>query len=232
VLHLTSPIGVALLPWATNVDQQSIAFILDTLIILLISIDLHELGHALTADWLGDDTPRRAGHLTLNPFPKLGQIGLLMLVLLSVTGRGFAFGFTPVNPSALSRRNRFGPAIVALAGPLVNLVIAVAVAIPLVMSDTLGTVAGSPSLFDFLNLTLSYNLLLFVMNLIPLPPLDGWTIFSAFLSAKTRYELRGFVTYGPFILLGLFILDPYIHVISNIVVPATNDIADWLSNIL
>jgi Zn-dependent protease len=232
VLQVFSLLGTQLVPFVTNIPYPSVSFIVDTMIILLISIDLHELGHALAADRLGDDTPRRSGHLTLNPFPKMGQLGLIMLVVLSISGYGFAFGFTPVNEAALYRRSRFGPAIVALAGPFVNLIIAIVAAIPLVTSDTLGAVNGNTQVFDFLNLMVSYNLLLFVLNLIPLPPLDGWTIFSAFLTPKTRYELRGLVTYGPLILIGLFIFDPYLHVISNIVYPLVNDLANLLSRIL
>jgi Zn-dependent protease len=240
VLHLISPLAF-LTPWLTNLDVNSIAFKFDTLIILLIAIDLHELGHALTADWLGDDTPRRAGHITLNPLPKMGQFGILMLLILSFASQGFAFGFTPVNEAVLARRNKFGPAIVALAGPCVNLLIAIVVAVPLATGTTIGFDAnghfgpmlyGSQALFDFMNLVMSFNLLLFVMNLIPLPPLDGWTIFAAFLSPKTRFELRNFVAYGPFILLLLFVFDPQIHVISNIIYPLTTGIANGLSKIL
>src|SRR5579875_1454489 len=80
--------------------------IIDTIIAVLIAIDVHELGHALVADRLGDDTPRRAGHISLNPFRHMDQFGVLMLFLLAISGTGFTYGFTPVNEAALRRRMR------------------------------------------------------------------------------------------------------------------------------
>jgi len=239
VIHLVSLIGM-IFPGFTNLSSDSITYKIDTLLVILIAIDLHELGHALVADRLGDDTPRLAGHMTLNPFRKMDQFGIIMLIILSFSGRGFTYGFTPVNEVKLRQRTEFGPALVALSGPLMNLLIAVVVAIPITTSTVYGlsdtgsitaSLYGSQPLFDFLNLMLFYNVFLFVINLIPLPPLDGWTILSAFFTAKTRYELRTFVMYGPFILLLLFVFDNQIHFFANTIDPLVSRVMDLLARL-
>lgn len=218
-----------------GLGDVNLSTIINIIIAVLIAIDVHELGHAIVADRLGDDTPRRAGHLSLNPFRHMDQFGILMLFLLALTGRGFTYGFTPVDERALRRRTEFGPAIVAIAGPLMNLVLAALVAIPLTHSTSISygadgsgtfTLLGNAQLLDFVNELFIINVFLCVFNLLPLPPLDGWTVLSAFFSPKLRFELRTFVQYGPMILLLLFIFDPQIHVISSVISPAT----DWVEN--
>ncbi len=240
MIHLFGLVGT-LFPNFYNVQTDDISFKINIFLVLLIAIDLHELGHALVATWLGDDTPRLAGHISLNPFRKMDQFGIIMLVLLSLFGQGFTYGFTPVNEAKLRQRSEFGPAIVALAGPLMNLLIAILCAIMLnsgtsFIADSAGNITGiglygSKPLFDFVNLMMYYNLILFVLNLIPLPPLDGWTILSGFFTAKTRYELRTFVMYGPYILLLLFIFDPYIHILGNTLYPFVDKLEQLLSNL-
>ncbi|MDB5074657.1 MAG: Peptidase m50 [Chloroflexi bacterium] len=214
-----------------------ITTIIDTILALLIVIDVHEIGHAIVADRLGDDTPRRAGHLTLNPFKHMDQFGIILLLILSITGTGFAYGFTPVNEARLRLRTQFGPAIVALAGPAMNLILAALLAIPLTHSVAIdystnptgvAVLFGNAQLYDFVALLFMYNVFLAVFNLIPLPPLDGWTIFSAFLSPKIRFELRTFVQYGPYILLLLFLFEPQLHLIGHVIFP----LRDWVANLL
>ena len=91
--------------------------VVDIILALLIAIDVHELGHAVVADRLGDDTPRRAGHLSLNPFRHMDQFGILLLFLTAITSQGFTYGFTPINDRKLRERTPAGPALVAVAGP-------------------------------------------------------------------------------------------------------------------
>jgi Zn-dependent protease len=178
--------------------------------ILLIAITWHELAHAVTAQYLGDDTPRRMGHLSLNPFRHMDQYGVLLLfvsVFASGGNGGFAYGFTPVNERSLRPNPKLGGGIVAAVGPLSNLVLAGLLAIPLRLSllDT------HPGLFDFVARALFLNVFLAIFNLVPLPPLDGWRVLATFLSPRTLYDLRGIVQYGPFILLALFLFEPYLH---------------------
>ena len=178
--------------------------------ILLIAITWHELAHALTAQYLGDDTPRRMGHLSLNPFRHMDQYGILLLfvsVFASGGNSGFAYGFTPVNERSLRPNPKLGGGIVAVVGPLSNLLLAGLLAIPL----RLGLLDTNPGLFAFVANALFLNVFLAIFNLVPLPPLDGWRVLATFLSPRTLYDLRGIAQYGPFILLALFLFEPYLH---------------------
>jgi Zn-dependent protease len=200
--------------------------------ILLIAITWHELAHAVTAEYLGDDTPRRMGHLSLNPFRHMDQYGVLLLfisVFASGGNSGFAYGFTPVNERALRPNPKLGGGIVAAVGPLSNLVLAGLLAIPLRLSllDT------NPGLFVFVARALFLNVFLAIFNLVPLPPLDGWRVLATFLSPRTLYDLRGIVQYGPFILLALFLFEPYLHFFgwmnASLVIPISRVLAPDLS---
>jgi Zn-dependent protease len=214
-----------------GIGDQSVSDIINTILALLIAIDVHELGHAIVADKLGDDTPRLSGHMSLNPFRHMDQFGIIMLFITSISGTGFTYGFTPINEARLRDRTKFGPAIVSIAGPLMNLILAFLVAIPLARDtgfvinadgSTAFTLAGNAQLFDFMVKLFRINAFLFVFNLVPFPPLDGWRIVSEFMSAKVRYDLRQFVQYGPMILLVLFIFEPQIHFFGNVIYPVTN----------
>ena len=184
--------------------------IAELIAILLIAITWHELAHALTAQYLGDDTPRRTGHLSLNPFRHMDQYGIVLLfvsVFASGGNGGFAYGFTPVNELALRPNAKVGGGIVAVVGPLSNLVLAALLAIPLRFAN----LASAPGLAIFLYLAMGLNVFLAIFNLVPLPPLDGWRVLATFLSPRTLYDLRGIAQYGPFILLALFLFEPYLH---------------------
>ncbi|HKO25584.1 MAG TPA: site-2 protease family protein, partial [Chloroflexota bacterium] len=179
-----------------------------------------------------DDTPRRMGHLSLNPFRHMDQYGVLLLfisVFASGGNSGFAYGFTPVNERALRPNPKLGGGIVAAVGPLSNLVLAGLLAIPLRLSllDT------NPGLFVFVARALFLNVFLAIFNLVPLPPLDGWRVLATFLSPRTLYDLRGIAQYGPFILLALFLFEPYLHffgwINASLVIPISRVLAPNLS---
>ena len=172
----------------------AVAFLLG----LVIGITLHEAAHATSAYLLGDDTAYRDGRVTLNPASHLDVLGSLMLLMA-----GFGWGRpTPVMPSKL-RGGVFGPVAVALAGPVSNLLIVAGCAGLLLVS-----VFRDPSSFLFILVAMVAftNALLFVFNLIPIPPLDGAKVIFPFLPRA----LDGFVDfmnqYGPFILLGLILV--------------------------
>lgn len=167
---------------------------------LIGAIALHEYAHALAADLQGDRMPRAMGRLTLNPARHLDPLGTLLIFLV-----GFGWG-RPVEfrPQALSSK-RFGAAIVALAGPLMNLLLALGAA--LILSGILR--ANPESRFDpgfvvrFLLFFASINVLLAVFNLIPLPPLDGSRLLTIFLPPGKQHILFFLDRYGFLILLAV-----------------------------
>lgn len=175
------------------------------IVILLISIDLHELAHALTANALGDPTPARNGQLSLNPFVHMDQFGILLLVITSLIGTPFTWGRTFVQPQNLKFGPQRGGAIVALAGPLTNLAVAVVLGTVLRLSFG-GTISLPSNYTTFISYGFYINLVLFAINLIPIPPLDGFSIVSGLLTARQLYSLQPLIQYGPLILLLVFII--------------------------
>ncbi|MFN2389694.1 MAG: site-2 protease family protein [Actinomycetota bacterium] len=179
---------------------------------LIGALSLHEYAHALAADLQGDRLPRAMGRLTLNPAKHLDPLGTLSILLV---GFGWA---KPVEfrPQALSSK-RFGAAIVALAGPLMNLLLAVVAAFLFV---PLCRAAGSPACPEggpilllelpvaaqFLAHFLAINVLLAVFNLIPLPPLDGSRLLTIFLPPSKQNVVFFLDRYGFLILLALLFL--------------------------
>jgi len=166
---------------------------------LIIAFTVHEFAHAWTANELGDDTPRLAGRLTLNPLAHLDVLGSLMLVL---AGFGWAKP-VPVNPYALQRRTPAGMMIVAAAGPISNVGLALLASIPFllgVVSVSNSMLAGFVADFIFL------NLVLFFFNLIPIFPLDGEKVLTYFLPPSGQAFLAQIRPYGPILLAMLVVL--------------------------
>ena len=209
-------------------------------IMLLVGLPVHEFSHALAAFRLGDGTAKLFGRLTLNPVAHFDPVGgtLLALTFIGSAATGSALGFgwakpTPVNPFNLAGGRR-GEAIVAAAGPLSNLVLAIAGALPLrylvnnpELVQQLGGFEGLP--FQVLFLFVRINLLLMVFNLIPIPPLDGSKVLFAFLDQRTEYQVRPFLEqYGFFILLAILIFPPGNSIGSQIISPIINGIFNFL----
>lgn len=144
---------------------------------VVLSIVLHELGHGVAALSQGDDTPRVSGHMTLDPLVHMGGTSLLFLAIV-----GIAWGQMPVNPARF--RSRHGDAIVAAAGPLVNLLLAF---VGLTILGVWLRTAGLPeegsttwNLMHFFEVFGVANLVLCMLNLIPIPPLDGSAVLASF----------------------------------------------------
>ena len=185
-------------------------------IMLLVGLPVHEFSHALAAYRLGDGTAKLFGRLTLNPIAHFDPVGgiLLAVTFLGSAAAGSAFGFgwakpTPVNPLNLMFGRR-GEAIVAAAGPVSNLVLAIAGAIPLrYLIANPQLYLQIPLLYDVLDLFVQINIILMLFNLIPIPPLDGSKVLFAFLDRRTEYQVRPILEqYGFFILIFLFFLPP------------------------
>ena len=173
---------------------------------LLIAFPVHEFFHAYAADRLGDRTPRGYGRLTLNPIAHFHPVGGTMLVIsVALAGIPLGFAATPINPANL--RGRYDEAIVAVAGPLSNLVLAAAAAIPLRFVYASGLHFEYPILEQALALIVWGNIILGLFNLVPVPPLDGGAILLSVVSRETAWQLRPILSqYGLLILVALFFL--------------------------
>jgi Zn-dependent protease len=192
------------------VSEQLLATIIVVLIMLLVGFPVHEFSHAYAAWRLGDSTARLFGRLTLNPVVHFDPIGGTLLVitfLLSAT-QGLPFGIgwakpTPVNPLNL-RGGRQGEAIVAAAGPVSNLVLALIAAVPFRLLNA----TDLPFVLTYvLYLFVLINIALMFFNLIPVPPFDGSRILFALLPPRLAWQWRPlFERYGTLVLLAAVFL--------------------------
>lgn len=177
-------------------------------IVAILAFAYHEFAHAIVADRLGDPTPRSMGRITPNPFVHLSLYGLAFLFLV-----GFGWAVTPVNPNRLRGNPRHAMAIVAVAGPAANLIMALVFALPVrfnLVTPAQGTVL--PTLWELVDTGLYINLLLLVFNLLPIPPLDGFTILQGLLPPDLAYQLDGVRQYGFILMLGVLFILPMIGV--------------------
>lgn len=205
--------------------DQVIASLLVLVLLLLISFPVHEFAHAFTATRLGDDTPRLMGRLTLNPLAHLDPWGALLFSL-------FGFGWAkpvPFRPYRLNGDPRVSSAIVALAGPVSNLILAGIFA--LLYRITADAFTGGSSVLLILISAFQYavflNVLLAIFNLVPIPPLDGFRILEAFLPSTASNILAQLNQFGWMLLFlisatGIFgrIIGPPVTAISRLLLGA------------
>jgi len=190
------------------------------LVILVITVSIHEFAHAWAADKLGDPTPSLAGRLTLNPAAHLDPIGSIMFLLI-----GFGWGKpVPFDPYNLRDPKR-DAAIISLAGPASNLALAAAAALILRFGVDGGIIAG------ILETTIHLNVVLAVFNLLPVAPLDGFKIVGGLLSDEQAREWYSLERYGIIFLIFLLVpftggrsmleifVVPIIQNITNILIP-------------
>lgn len=168
--------------------------------VIILAFALHELAHAVVANTLGDDTAKRAGRLTLNPLKHLDPIGsgmLLVTYLLLPFPIGWAS--TPMNPSKLKHLQR-DSALIAVAGPLTNLLMAIVAVGALVHIALLrnGGYAG-----DVFNAVASINIALFIFNMLPIPGLDGSRVIGVFMNKSTYKAWLGLDRY---MMLGVIVI--------------------------
>ncbi len=177
------------------------------ILILLYSITFHEFAHGLVAYYLGDPTPKIAGRLTMNPLKHIDLMGTVIVpfFLIVLTQGQFAFGYAkpvPINPYNFKNFKK-DIMWVGIAGPLSNFIIAVGISIILKIN--------LPSIIkNSLQYGVIINLILFIFNLIPIPPLDGSRIVTAFLSYKSAYRYLKMETLG-FIIIIFLILNGFIR---------------------
>ena len=170
------------------------AYFFQYLVIIILSICLHELSHGYAAISQGDDTPKRLGHITLNPIVHMGVPSLLFLCF-----SGMAWGLMPVTRSNF-RDRKYGDMIVAAAGPLMNLALAL-MAIALI-NIALSLSWDGALTINFVYLFAYINLILFLFNLLPIPPLDGYSVWSTLFPGLKVLEGQA----GMALLVMLFVL--------------------------
>tara|TARA_B100000315_G_scaffold164410_1_gene153036 strand:+ start:107 stop:730 length:624 start_codon:yes stop_codon:yes gene_type:complete len=173
------------------------------IIALVVAITVHEFSHAWMANYLGDPTAKYRGRISLNPIRHLDLMGTIMLFLI-----GLGWGKpVPVNPANLRSPKR-DSALVSLAGPASNILVAIVIALPykyLLMNS------GATELTAMLRAVFDLNLLLALFNLIPIPPLDGSKIIGIFVPQRfyvryLRFMQEGIKIFVAFMLIDVFIM--------------------------
>ncbi|MDO8610506.1 MAG: site-2 protease family protein [bacterium] len=194
---------------------------------LLIAIAIHEFSHAFVADRLGDPTPGLQGRLTLNPLAHVDNFGMIFLLFF-----GFGWG-KPVQFDPYNLKNpRKDAALISIAGPISNILIAIVLAISLKVF-TLFTIPFFSIIGPILYIIIRLNVMLAVFNLLPINPLDGFKIVGGMLSEEKSREWYQLERYGMFFLLALIfpfggtsmldmIMNPIITFVLNLLVPIHN----------
>lgn len=198
---------------------------------LLLSLSIHEFGHAIVAYKLGDKSQKALGRLSLSPFVHIDWMGFLSIALI-----GMGWG-KPVMVDDRNFKNKSkGNMFVALAGPMFNIILAILLTIILkvllvtnlynaIISTNIGSI-----IIDILTLTIHFNILFAVFNLIPIPPFDGSKVLYYFLPYIAKKWMDKLERYSFVILIVLFITKAYVYIIS----PAYGLIAmliNWILNI-
>jgi len=247
------PIAMSLISNFFSLDN--IRTILLMALVYCIAVSMHETAHGWIAYKLGDDTAYLQGRLTLNPLAHIDPVGLVCFV---IGGIGWAKP-VPINPTRFDRRHTMKKGIVltSLAGPLTNMLLAIASNILFFALITVFALTGTDTVFNmltgqsgnivislliqFFRLMITFNFILMVFNLLPIPPLDGYKIFGAILPDRIYYKLMNYerVIGLVFLLLVLFGRGILSSVISVVSIPfqaaifnPLNDFFTWLWQIL
>jgi Zn-dependent protease len=179
--------------------------LIQAVIIIVISLTVHEFGHSLMALRLGDDTPRREGRLTLNPIAHIDLIGFIMLV---VAGFGWAKPVR-INPRALKKPQR-DEILISIAGPLANILLAVIAALLVWTAVAARGQMSRPVLvgiFNVLTQAAAINVGLALFNMLPIPPLDGSHLVTTWLVKVNMQLAVTYFRYGSWALLGLILVE-------------------------
>jgi len=179
---------------------------------ILIALVLHEFMHAFVGFKLGDTTAHEGGRLSLNPLNHIDPFMTVALPIITIILFGVPFLAAkpvPFNPSRL-KYDEYGPALVAAAGPLTNLVLAIAAAFTLHSLMPGSFIAHAVVIFTQLNVAL------FVFNLLPIPPLDGSRVLYAFAPESVQEFMQRMEPYGFFIIFGLIMLPGISGILVNL----------------
>lgn len=201
----------------TDLNPETVRRVVQGMVILLLSIAVHEFGHAWVADRLGDRLPRRQGRVTLNPIAHADPIGTLALPLLFLAftpGLGFGWG-KPVEHTTHDRKRRI---YISFAGPAMNVILGTIIAIIHVTLLATGTLHVGHAMSDALAYAVTLNFVLFFFNLLPAQPLDGGSVARGLIPRSWLDGWDKFAVYAPFI------------VMACIAVPALGRIFLWPAN--
>ncbi len=203
-------------------DASTIQKITIWILPVLLAVSLHEAAHAWMANKKGDSTARLLGRLTFNPFKHIDPIGTILVPAVLLTFTGYAFGWAkpvPVDARYLANPKK-DMMWIALAGPVSNFIMAIGWAIILNVSILFLDSRSSVSLFFLLMPVagITINVILGVLNLLPVPPLDGSRIISGLLSPRASLAYSKIEPYGFFIIVALMVSG----LLSNIIFPVVN----------
>ncbi len=186
------------------IHSGQVPMLLSRVFWVIFAICLHELAHGWVALWQGDDTPRRLNRMTMNPLVHMGGLSLLVFALI-----GIAWGVMPTDPSKY-RNRRWGRVLVAVAGPAMNIVLAIISLTLLAFWVQYGQGLVGETLFEnvanFLFVGGWLNIILAIFNMLPIPPLDGSQVLSGMsYKAYEFFQSPQSQMFGLFVLLAIFI---------------------------
>ncbi len=184
-------------------------------LVVVFSICCHEFMHAAAALWCGDDTAARSGHLTFNPFKQMGLISLIFLLVA-----GISWGAVPVNPANF--RRRWDAVLVSLAGPATNLLLFVVFLGLFVVAKRFEWV---PLAGFFFGVGAVLNMVLFLLNMLPIPPLDGFAVIQGFFPGLLKGDAEW--VKGAFLALGVLVF-LYIEYLFAAAVWILRWIVEWI----
>lgn len=197
--------------------------ILILLVVLIVSITIHEAMHAFSSNWLGDDTAKMEGRITLNPIKHIDPLMTVLLpalTLLIFQALFLAAKPVPFNPSRV-KYEEFGAALVALAGPFINLIMA---ALGAAIINVFGGALGL-DLLKIIGIFVIINVALFVFNMMPLPPLDGSRLLYAIAPAPLQRAMEQLEQFGILI---IFVLVFSVPAFREILAELNSKIIDLL----
>ncbi len=209
--------------------MPDIGQLLIILSVLLFSLTIHETAHAATANWYGDPTARRLGRISLNPLVHIDPVGTVMLPLLGILAGGFVFGWAkpvPVNPANLKNHRR-DFLVIAAAGPASNIVLAMGASVVLgAIPGGLGASEGIPgAVATFAFAMLQLNLLLAVLNMLPIPPLDGGNVLAGLLPEALAASYDRLIRPYGFLILIVLMASGWLY---RLIVPPYSILMRWL----
>ena len=197
---------------------------------IIFGLTIHEYAHALVALRLGDDTAQRLGRLTLNPLRHIDPLGFLFLLVA-----GFGWAKPVMIDGSNLRHPRRDDILISLAGPISNLLLAIALALVLKLCLSLAPYQGDSLYREALNVGLQalyINLGLFIFNLIPLPPLDGSHLVTSLISSRSIATAQRFFKYGAYAFLAIIVLERVLRVNLLPINVLVDAIAQGMFNVL